>query len=152
MRNNLFASCLSAQLPKYVSWRLDPEALHADAPTMNWEPFKGYAFPPFNLILAVLNKVAQDKGDIILVAPLWQAKPWWPLLLSLLVEQPVLTPTTRHLSQDPSDPQRTHPIGAVTLDLLPMGNLRVTAWVGFTLGYDRLPICGYTLVNYPRGR
>ena len=43
-------------------------------------------------------------------------------------------------------------LGAVTLDLLPMGNLGVTAWVGFTLGYDRLPICGYTLVNYPRGR
>ena len=43
-------------------------------------------------------------------------------------------------------------IGAVTLDLLPMGNLGVTAWVGFTLGYDRLPMCGYTLVNYPRGR
>ena len=43
-------------------------------------------------------------------------------------------------------------LGAVTLDLLPMGNLGVMAWVGFTLGYDRLPICGYTLVNYPRGR
>ena len=38
-------------------------------------------------------------------------------------------------------------IGAVTLDLLPMGNLAVTAWVGFTLGYVRLPVCGYTLVN-----
>ena len=45
-----------------------------------------------------------------------------------------------------------HILGAVTLDLLPMGNLGVTAWVGFTLGYDRLPMCGYTLVNYPRGR
>ena len=76
---------------------------------MNWEPFKGYAFPPFNLIPAVLNKVAQGKADIILVAPLWQAQPWWPLLLSLLVEQPVLIPTTRHLLKDPSDPRRTHP-------------------------------------------
>ena len=42
-------------------------------------------------------------------------------------------------------------LGAVTLDLLPMGNLAVTAWVGFTLGYVRLPVCGHTLVNYPRG-
>ena len=48
--------------------------------------------------------------------------------------------------------RRDSSLGAVTLDLLPMGNLRVTAWVGFTLGYDRLPVCGYTLVNYPRGR
>ena len=43
-------------------------------------------------------------------------------------------------------------LGAVTLDLFPMGNLGVTAWVGFTLGYDGLLVCGYTLVNYPRGR
>lgn len=67
---DLFASRLSAQLPKYVSWRLDLEAFHADALTMNWEPFKGYAFPTFNLIPTVLNKVTQDKTVIILVAPL----------------------------------------------------------------------------------
>ena len=29
-----------------------------------------------------------------------------------------------------------------------MGNLAVTAWVGFTLGYVRLSVCGYTLVNW----
>lgn len=52
------------------SWRLDPEALHADALPMDWAPFKGYAFPPFNLIPAVLNKVTQEKADIILVAPI----------------------------------------------------------------------------------
>ena len=33
---DLFASRLSAQLPKYVSWRPNPEALHADALTINW--------------------------------------------------------------------------------------------------------------------
>ena len=41
-------------------------------------------------------------------------------------------------------------IGAVTLDVLPMGNLAVTAWVGFTLGYVRLPVCGYTC-KLPKG-
>ena len=101
---DLFASRLTAQLPKYVSWRLDPQALHSDALTMNWAPFKGYAFPPFNLISAVLNKVTQDRTDI-LVAPNWQAQPWWPLLLSLLVEQPVLIPSMRHLLKDPAVPQ-----------------------------------------------
>ena len=82
---DLFASRLSAQLPQFVSWRPDPEAVHADALTMNCAPFKGYAFPPFNLIPAVLNKVSQDKADIILVAPIWPAQPWWPLLMSLLI-------------------------------------------------------------------
>ena len=42
---DLFTSRLSAQLSKYVRGRLDPEALHADALTMNWAPFKGYEFP-----------------------------------------------------------------------------------------------------------
>ena len=107
---DLFASRLSTQLPQYVSWRPDPEALHADALTMDWAPFKGYAFPPFNLIPAVLNKLSQDKADIILVAPIWPAQPWWPLLLSLLVEQPVLLPSYRHLLRDPADPQRIHPM------------------------------------------
>ena len=68
---DLFASRLSTQLPRYVSWRPDPEALHTDALAMDWAPFKGYAFPPFNLIPAVLNKATQDKADIVLVAPIW---------------------------------------------------------------------------------
>ena len=57
---DLFASRLSAQLPQYVSWRSHSEAVHADVLTMDWAPFKGCTFPPFNLIPAVLNKVSQD--------------------------------------------------------------------------------------------
>ena len=61
---HLFVSRLSAQLPQYVSWRLNPEAVHSDALTMDWAPFKGYAFPPFNLIPAVLIKVSQSGHHI----------------------------------------------------------------------------------------
>ena len=43
---DLFASRLSTQLPQYVSWRPDPEALHADALTMDWAPFKAMPFHP----------------------------------------------------------------------------------------------------------
>ena len=107
---DLFASRLSAQLPQYVSWRSHSEAVHADVLTMDWTPFKGYAFPPFNLIQAVQNKVSQDKADTILVAPIWPAQPWWPLLLSLLIEHPVLLPSSRHLLRDPADPQRIYPM------------------------------------------
>ena len=99
---DLFASRLSAQLPQYVSWHPDPEAVHADALTMDWAPLKGYAFPPFNLIPAVLNKVSQDKADIILVAPIWPAQPWWSLVLSLLIGHPVLLPSSIHLPSRPS--------------------------------------------------
>lgn len=67
---------LTSRLPKYVSWRLDPEVLFSDALTINWTTFMGYAFSPFHFILAVLSKVSCDQADIILVAPLWKAQPW----------------------------------------------------------------------------
>ena len=67
---------LTSRLPKYVSWRLDPEVLLSDALTINWTTFMGYAFSPFHFILAVLSKVSCDQADIILFAPLWKAQPW----------------------------------------------------------------------------
>ena len=42
-------------------------------------------------------------------------------------------------------------IGAVTLDLLPMGNLAVTAWVGFTPGGGVLPYVALTGTCGPIG-
>lgn len=89
---DLFASRFTAQLPQYISWRPDPGAFHIDALTLHWKPLRGYAFPPFNLIPVVLNKVIQDRVDLVLVAPVWQAQPWWPILLSLLINNPVLLP------------------------------------------------------------
>ena len=44
---DLFASRLSYQLDQFVSWRLDPLAVHTDAFTLDWATFQGYAFPPF---------------------------------------------------------------------------------------------------------
>jgi len=67
---DLFASCLTAQLSQYISWRPDPGAFHIDAPTLHWNSLRGYAFPPFNLIPVVLNKVIQDNTDLVLVAPI----------------------------------------------------------------------------------
>jgi hypothetical protein len=53
---DLFASRLSHQLDQYVSWRPDHKAIHTDAFTMNWSNMTAYAFPPFNMIHAVLEK------------------------------------------------------------------------------------------------
>lgn len=58
--------------------------------------------PPFSLILVVLNKVIQDNADLVLVAPIGQAQQWWPILLTLLVSNPVLLLHSPHFMQDPS--------------------------------------------------
>ena len=44
------------------------------------------------------------------MAPVWQAQPWWPVLLTLLISQPVLLPESPTLLTDPTDLNRVHPM------------------------------------------
>ena len=107
---DLFVSRLTHQLARDISWRPDPQAFQSDAFSVNRKHLKGYAFPPFNLIARVLDKVMMDKTDLVLVAPICQAQPWRPLLLGMLVQQPVLLPSSSTLLIDPTDPQHIHPM------------------------------------------
>ena len=61
------------------------------------------------LIAPVLKKVSQDK-DMVLLAPAWQAQPWWPALLNLFIKNPVKIPNSKHLLRDPASPLRIHPM------------------------------------------
>ena len=59
-----------------------------DAFLQDWTALKGFGNPPWNLIPRVLTKVQAQRADVILVAPVWKTQPWYPLLLSLLVDWP----------------------------------------------------------------
>ena len=107
---DLFASRLTHQLPRYVSWYPDPQAFVTDAFTLNWAVWNGYAFPPFNLIPRTLTKVEQDKATLVLVAPIWQGQTWWPLLLQMAIGHPIRLPSTPETLQDPTDPATVHPM------------------------------------------
>jgi len=52
---DLFASQLNHQLPKYISWRLDPGAMSTDAFQTSWRNLEEYAFPSFVLISRCLQ-------------------------------------------------------------------------------------------------
>ena len=39
-----------------------------------------YAFPPFHLIQAVLKKIHQSQCKVVLIAPLWPNRSWFPEL------------------------------------------------------------------------
>ena len=82
---DLFASRLTKQLPTYVSWRPDPEALVTDAFSMNWNGLKACTNPPWNMISRVLGQVGQQEATIVLVAPVWKTQAWYSLLLTLLI-------------------------------------------------------------------
>ncbi|CAH2105277.1 unnamed protein product [Euphydryas editha] len=69
---DLFASRLNKKCSTFVSWQSDPEAFAVDAFTLHWNRYYFYAFPPFCLILKVLQKVITDKAKGIIVVPQWR--------------------------------------------------------------------------------
>ena len=68
---DLFASRLNNQLTKYVAWQPDPYAAHIDAFTIQWIHNKNYIFPPFSLINRILQKIALEKVNALMVVPIW---------------------------------------------------------------------------------
>ena len=95
LSTDLFASRLSAQLPAFISWKPYPLAIATDAFTVDWStiPAKPYANPPWSLVGRVLSQILNQKvHELILVAPVWKAQSWYPLLLQMLVREPLLIP------------------------------------------------------------
>ena len=58
-RIDFFASRLTHQLPRYVSWKSDPGSESVNAFSLDWAQSKGYAFPPFALTGGSLSQVIQ---------------------------------------------------------------------------------------------
>ncbi|XP_078576213.1 uncharacterized protein LOC144861950 [Branchiostoma floridae x Branchiostoma japonicum] len=116
---DLFASRTNRQLPQYVSWHPEPEAVGTDAFTVSWSRWElPYAFPPFLLVARTLRKVQLDEAHLLLIAPVWETACWYPVLLEMLVEEPVLLPRHKHLLTQPES-GRAHPEG---------DKLRLAAW------------------------
>ena len=62
-----------------------------DALSMDWNHLHAYAFPPFILIPAVLEKIRQHQCRIVLIALFWPHQQWFSELL-LLVSAPIRLP------------------------------------------------------------
>lgn len=83
---DLFASRLNHQVDRFCSWEPNPGCFHVDAFTLDWGSFKlGYAFPPFNLVGKVIQKMIFDKAELLLIAPYWTTQHWFPMALMFLV-------------------------------------------------------------------
>ena len=54
---DLCASCLTKQLPRFYSWRPDPEAKNMDAFSQDWSKAKSFANPPWCLIDRSLQQI-----------------------------------------------------------------------------------------------
>jgi hypothetical protein len=85
---DLFATSQNKKLPVYVSPLPDPHALDEDALSLSWEGMWAYAYPPTTILKKVVEKVTQVSCELILVAPVWPAQPWFQDLLDLSVDHP----------------------------------------------------------------
>ena len=81
--------------------RPDTLAEGVDTLTMVSRGMRAYAFTPFKLIHRVLRKVHSEGATLLLVAPVWCQQPWYPMLLRVLIEQPVLIPSSHLLLTAP---------------------------------------------------
>ena len=140
---DLFASRTNHQLPRFYSYKPDPEAEAIDALIQPWAGEIGYAFPPFNLVAKCLRKVIHEATTITLVCPVWPTQPWYAQLLQLVVATPILLPTTAGLLIGPLGQE--HPL--VTNKTLLLAGWRVSGKTFLQKAYqDRLQ----TLSSLPR--
>ena len=75
--------CLSSTRQQSTSYR---------CLSIDWNHLHAYAFPPFILIPAVLEKIRQHQCRIVLIAPFWPQQQWFSELLLLLVSAPIRLP------------------------------------------------------------
>ena len=101
LETDLFADRLNAQTTRYFSWKQDPLAAGTDAFLWQWNE-RCYAFPPFCLIGRCLMKVRKEQTDLVLIAPAWQGQHWYPILLNMLTEEPILIPVLRNTLSSPT--------------------------------------------------
>ncbi len=99
---DLFASRLTRQLPRFFSWRPDPEAAAVDAFTQDWSKIRGYANPPWCLIPRCLTHIKRQRARVLLIAPLWKTQPWFPVLLDMLEDYPRILPMRPDLTLNPT--------------------------------------------------
>ena len=107
---DLFASRLNAKVNKFVSWSPDPYAFACDAFSRDWSNFRPYAFPPFSQIPRVLTYLRLYRVQkLLLVTPVWPSQAWYPAVLQMLIDRPILLPNWSNLLQLPHSGQ-LHPL------------------------------------------
>ena len=96
---DLFATLVNTKCKTFVY----PEryALATDAFTINWSTYFFYAFPPFAMILKMLNKIIHDKAKGIVIVPHWPIQPWYPVFKSLIIGKELIFESNNLLIESP---------------------------------------------------
>lgn len=93
---DLFASRESTQCSLWFSLS-EPGPLGRDALAHTWPRRQLYAFPPLPLIWPTLHRLETEEHELLLIAPRWPGRVWFPRLLQLLHGRPWCLPVRRDL-------------------------------------------------------
>ncbi len=93
---DLFASLETSHCQLFYS--LTEGTLGTDALAHSWlRGLRKYAFPPVSLLAQTLCKVREEEEQILLVAPYWPTRTWFPELMLLVTAPPWQIPLRKHL-------------------------------------------------------
>ncbi len=93
---DLFATPESSHCQLYFS--LTEGLLGTDALAHSWpRALRKYAFPPLSLLAQTLCKLREDEEQVLLVAPHWPTRTWFPELISLTTAPPWRIPLRKDL-------------------------------------------------------
>lgn len=94
---DLFATEESAHCPLWFSLMEESSPLGQDALSHDWPDSLLYAFPPMPLIFPTLQRVLQQGHRLLLVAPFWPGRTWFPLPRRLCLSAPWRLPDRKDL-------------------------------------------------------
>ena len=94
---DLFALERNAKLATYMSPIPEPMSWKVDSLVQSWKNLYAYAYPPTSLIRACLNKIRTEDVEVILIAPCWPNQEWFPELLDLTIDFPLILPPSQRL-------------------------------------------------------
>ena len=82
---DLFATHVNTQLPRFFSRFFCPGTSGVDSLSQPWAGLNCYGNPPYDpaFLLAVVQKLREERATATLVVPYWRAQPWWQQLMEL---------------------------------------------------------------------
>ena len=80
---NVQANPVTGRPLLFTSRFLERGSLGMDALMASWRGVRNYAFPPPTILDRVVQLIAEQHADTLLICPKWPSQAWWPLLISL---------------------------------------------------------------------
>ena len=87
-----FATSLNAQLPRFNSRYWEPETEAVNALAQHWGGEHNFINPPWALLPQIVRKIAADKAECTVIAPLFRGQAWYQELKKMCIQPPIILP------------------------------------------------------------